>query len=347
VRHILRGAQVQAKLRIGAVNDPAEREADRVADQVMRMPDAALVTKSSVAQGTVQRLCAECEDELQRKAASGSGSARGLVAPAANAAIRSLGGGTPLPASERAFFEPRFGLSFDDVRVHTDAKAAEAAQAVDALAYTVGRDVVFAADQYTPRTSSGRRLLAHELTHAVQQSPSDRSGNEQISLRHSAPTQSVQRQAGTPHRFVAEGVSVVVRQGCEATLGYGTVEAAARTALDQFFNTECIEESRRTRIQRNLTRHGLDIRCAALDDACAEATGYNIPANILTLNTDRTDCITLENSILHEIIHLTRGVYEQTLPFSCEHSCFGTDRGVPPDLCRDIDVSGRRVRGGP
>ncbi|HEY2990878.1 MAG TPA: DUF4157 domain-containing protein [Candidatus Binatia bacterium] len=77
--------------------------------------------------------------------------------------------GQPLDPAARAFFEPRFGHDFGQVRVHTDAKAADSALAVDALAYTVGRDLVFGAGRYAPETAAGRRLLAHELTHSVQQ----------------------------------------------------------------------------------------------------------------------------------------------------------------------------------
>ncbi len=80
--------------------------------------------------------------------------------------------GQPLDAGTRAFMEPRFGYDFSQVRVHTDARAAESARAVNALAYTVGRDVVFGEGQYEPETSEGKRLLAHELTHVVQQSTS-------------------------------------------------------------------------------------------------------------------------------------------------------------------------------
>ena len=76
--------------------------------------------------------------------------------------------GQPLETATRAFFEPRFGHDFSHVRVHTDSKASESARAVNALAYTVGRDVVFEAGQFAPHTNAGRRLMAHELTHVVQ-----------------------------------------------------------------------------------------------------------------------------------------------------------------------------------
>ena len=75
-----------------------------------------------------------------------------------------------MSASERAFFEPRFGVDFDDVRVHSDTRAAHVARSVNARAFTLGRDVVFGAGQYAPGLDGGRRLLAHELTHEVQQS---------------------------------------------------------------------------------------------------------------------------------------------------------------------------------
>jgi hypothetical protein len=80
--------------------------------------------------------------------------------------------GQPLDAATRAFMEPRFGHDFSKVRVHTDAKAAESASAVNADAYTVGRDMVFGSRQYMPGTKMGDLLIAHELTHVVQQSRS-------------------------------------------------------------------------------------------------------------------------------------------------------------------------------
>jgi hypothetical protein len=89
------------------------------------------------------------------------------VPPIVHEVLRSSG--QPLDASTRAFFEPRFAYDFSQVRVHTDTRAAESARAVSALAYTVGREVVFAAGRYTPHTLGGRTLLAHELTHVMQQ----------------------------------------------------------------------------------------------------------------------------------------------------------------------------------
>jgi hypothetical protein len=82
--------------------------------------------------------------------------------------------GAPLDAHARLFFEPRFGFDFSQVRIHTDARAAESARTVNALAYTVGSDIAFAAGQYAPRAASGQRLLAHELAHVAQQTAGTR-----------------------------------------------------------------------------------------------------------------------------------------------------------------------------
>lgn len=113
--------------------------------------------------------CKECkqkrQDMLQRSATNAAPVSE--VPPIVHKVLRSPG--QPLDAQTLAFMEPRFGHDFSGVRVHTDAKAAESARDVNALAYTVGRDVVFGAGQHSPRTSAGRRLMAHELTHVVQQ----------------------------------------------------------------------------------------------------------------------------------------------------------------------------------
>ncbi len=102
---------------------------------------------------------------LQRVASSRAAPAN--VPPAVHAVLRSPG--QPLDASTRAFMEPRFGRDFGSVRVHASGEAADSARAVNALAYTVGRDIVFGAGQFAPATHQGQKLLAHELTHVVQQ----------------------------------------------------------------------------------------------------------------------------------------------------------------------------------
>ena len=160
---------LQTKLRIGAPDDRYEREADRVANEVMRMPepdkDVCVRTKPLISPLVHHRDEKRVEELVQADA--GPRGASVVSAHAATGIATLRGGGRPLPA--RAFFEWRFGRDFSGVRVHTGAQAAEAAQSVNARAFTVGTDVVFGAGEYAPGTSDGRRLLAHELTHVVQQ----------------------------------------------------------------------------------------------------------------------------------------------------------------------------------
>ncbi|TVR83628.1 MAG: DUF4157 domain-containing protein [Rhodospirillales bacterium] len=92
------------------------------------------------------------------------------VPPGAESAVRSLGSGIALPAAERAFFEPRFGRSFAHVRIHDGTQADAAATDLNARAFTLGNHIAFARNQYSPGTAEGRALMAHELTHVVQQS---------------------------------------------------------------------------------------------------------------------------------------------------------------------------------
>jgi hypothetical protein len=133
------------------------------------MPDPDLSLTAASAQ--LSRKCAACEAEenakiLQTKPAGPAKAAAGEAPPIVHEVLRSPG--QPLDQSTRAFFEPRFGHDFSRVRLHTDVKAAQAAQAIGALAYTVGSHIVFG-ETSQPRTPSGNDLLAHELTHVIQQ----------------------------------------------------------------------------------------------------------------------------------------------------------------------------------
>jgi hypothetical protein len=117
--------------------------------------------------GVQRQVEEEEEEELQAKATSGHISESN---PNLEFNIQSLkGGGQPLSENDRTFFEPRFGIDFSQVRMHTDTRAAESARAVNARAFTAGRDVVFGAGKYAPGTSEGRKLMAHEFTHVIQQ----------------------------------------------------------------------------------------------------------------------------------------------------------------------------------
>ena len=162
VQRVVRG--IQAKLKIGQPGDIYEQEADRVADEVMRMPEPKVKRQAEEEKEEEEK---EKEEILQTKEVP---SQIPEVTSEFESRIQSLkDGGQPLPKSARAFFEPRFGQDFSRVRAHTDAQAAETAQTLNARAFTMGHDIVFGAGQYVPGTSEGRRLMAHELTHVMQQ----------------------------------------------------------------------------------------------------------------------------------------------------------------------------------
>ena len=144
--------RIQPKLAIGAADDPLEREADHVADKVMRMP----TKESVVATGAPSKL------------SPGHVSSSGMAAPPIVHEVLGSAGQALDPAT-RNWIEPRLGYDLEQVRIHTGHEAAESARAINARAYTVGSDVVFGSGQYSPSSDSSKRLLAHELAHVIQQ----------------------------------------------------------------------------------------------------------------------------------------------------------------------------------
>ena len=165
----------QPNLSINPPNDIYEQEADAVADKVMRMTDdsAAQTTFFGPPIVPIQRKCThygEEEKKLNRKEAnSGVTNAKASL----ESYVNNLGGsGQSLDDPVRNFYESRLGYDFSNVKVHTDSVAVESAQSINALAYTLGRNIVFNNGQYSPGSDSGKRLLAHELTHVIQQDKS-------------------------------------------------------------------------------------------------------------------------------------------------------------------------------
>jgi len=155
---------LQRKLSIGASNDPLELEADRVADQVMAVPANSTVNAAPL---RIQRYSGQ--------ASEGAGTAP-APAPAPASVDRVLANsGRPLEPTLRQDMESRFGHDFSQVRVHSGGAAEQSARDINANAYTVGNNIVFGADRFRPETNQGRRLVAHELTHVVQQTNSNQS----------------------------------------------------------------------------------------------------------------------------------------------------------------------------
>jgi hypothetical protein len=163
-------------LRIGPVDDPLEREADQIADAVMADRSIAGITGAS--SSAPQRKCAACEAEEEgmiRRKESGVAPTTRNGAEAAVAAVAD--GGMPLTGNQLAYFEPRFGRDLSRVRIHLHPRAHEAANAIQARAYTSGLNIAFAAGEFSPSSTDGRRLIAHELAHVAQQDRMQLGGN--------------------------------------------------------------------------------------------------------------------------------------------------------------------------
>ena len=158
---------VQCRLSVGAPDDPLEEEADNMADKVMRMPEPAFV----------QRKCAHCEEEekvqrrplasfIQKKGDDGGTTTSEAVSQQISA---SRGNGSTLDAGTKSFMESRFDADFSGVTIHTGSTAVQMSRELNAQAFTVGNDIYFNEGRYNPQSESGKHLLAHELTHIVQQ----------------------------------------------------------------------------------------------------------------------------------------------------------------------------------
>jgi len=244
--------RIQAKLTVNEPGDRYEQEADQVADQVMRMtsppqgpaPHIARTTSPSGIPALQRKCgcggtCSNCknggeEAHIQRKQAGDSHDGKplsgsdedGLASEASSGLDQVLRfSGRPLDAEIRSIMEPRFGWDFRNVRVHTNPEAVESAGAVNALAYTVGQNIVFGAGQFAPHTSWGQRLIAHELTHVVQQAPgvpagppSNPSRSPTHPVRHNVPPM-VQRQPAAKPAAVAAPKQAVIEDAQRAATG--------------------------------------------------------------------------------------------------------------------------------
>ncbi len=164
---VVRAGQIQAKLMVGSAYDPAERQADQVAHEVMRQ----LRSGSSTQLDEV----AESEPAVRRAVLAGGVTAPigvdggELDAHLAGTIQSERGRGLPLPGAVLQPFERALGADLSGVRVHNDTRSAELNRAVSAKAFTIGSDIFLGAGQYKPNSADGQELLAHEVTHTIQQ----------------------------------------------------------------------------------------------------------------------------------------------------------------------------------
>jgi hypothetical protein len=174
--HSYTSARIQPKLTISTPGDTHEQEADRLADRVMRMPERSLQRACACGGG-----CARYKNEEQRVQRRSLAStitpfmqakadAGGVASDAiSNRIVATRGSGRALPGGPRKFMEGRFGTDFSNVRIHSGPDAIQMSQELNAQAFTVGSDVYFNSGKYSPESPAGKQLLAHELTHTVQQ----------------------------------------------------------------------------------------------------------------------------------------------------------------------------------
>jgi hypothetical protein len=169
--------RIQAKLQVNEPGDVYEREADAMAERVMQSQPSPAGSSAQPITGllgqSVQRKCAHCEEEekhrkVMRKASTGTGGTS-VSSSFASTLHGSKGGGASLPSGTRSFMEQAFSTDFSRVRIHTNGQAAAMNKHIHANAFTHGNDIYFNEGRYGTESTEGRKLLAHELTHTLQQ----------------------------------------------------------------------------------------------------------------------------------------------------------------------------------
>lgn len=315
---------IQPKLEIGKPDDEYEKEADQVADAVMRISEP-MAHGQSNGNKSIQRKCKECEEKekkkLQRKEEKGS------ISPGSLSLVNEVlnsSSGKPLDPGVSAFMEHRFGYDFSNVRIHDDARSHQSSAGINALAYTHDDNVVFGANQYQPHTERGKKLLAHELTHVMQQKKSKSS----VLQRRVTPSNvSCNRYPRTYPIFKAIGTEQPVRD----------LQAVDDRAIELLTNTINELETARTAIQ-----NGEPIAWPAIGDCIAESLRIRLlidPANRTSWTGNGPRTVGRVIKMLSNLRNVLQGPY---LRYEClSHDCEGPgdDAFVDPGvylvhLCR-------------
>lgn len=324
--------KIQPKLAINPPGDIYEQEADRISEQVELVPEPCACGGG----------CSGCQAKqpnqehlsLQTSRVQGSDTAQIVAPPIVHEVLAAPG--QPLDSSTRHFMERRFGYDFSQVRIHTDARAAASAQSVNALAYTSGTDVVFGATQFSPTTTQGRKLLAHELAHVVQQGQVTSSVSVQ---RQVAPAQPASKQiypgasCDVEQRRKVEPAVSKANQWLSTTLagldaflsGAKTKQAqAAGAALNKHFHSTAPAvvtyiKNRLTTVRSDIFgRQNLRINCPPANDAVCNqtSTGTELAA-VVSENQDelsfcgrffKRDEADRASTIVHEFAHAQLGL---------------------------------------
>ncbi len=245
VQRLLGSTGIQAKLRVNPPNDVYEQEADRVADVVTRgvMSQTQRQAEEEEEEAQAKSILQRQEEEELEAMPKPVGSEQWVVSDDVEARINNeRGGGQPLNESVRESLELQFDRDFSNVRVHTDAEAQELSQELGATAFTTGRDIFFREGTYQPESESGKWLLAHELTHVVQQNEAGvrRQKLDREELAQAEPVrrqdEGEQAEEGTLPEYVAEPEEEVEKGPDDrhkfdgARLGSSTSSAGTATA---------------------------------------------------------------------------------------------------------------------
>ena len=304
---------LQAKLKVNEPGDIYEREADRIADQLMTTPAHSAVSSEPP---LIQRF---------------AGKATGQVAAAPASVDQALASpGRPLDPALRQDMEQRFGYGFSRVRVHSGTAAEQSARDVNARAYTVGHKMVFGAGQPALGSREGQKLLAHELTHVVQQSTASALPVVQRQAGGGAPAGGAP--AGPAPAGGAPALSVKYNGCGRAPYTQAVVEAAALAAYNRVASGNCVNSQElKNEILSEFANLTIDCEQGGGSSPCGMAWRFlshtvNIYPKALT-----PACGPLESTILHEAVHLTelRLIEHGGLADACEAACFGWGRGDP------------------
>ena len=179
---------VQPKLKVGQPDDKYEQEADSMADKVMQGSEPAPAksnSQQSVKGNGIIRKASLPEEKIQKQEKESNetdGNMGKEVGPATTAKIvNNMSGGQPLPKDTKNFMEPRFGADFSNVRIHNDKESSNLNAQINAKAFTYKDHIFFSGEHYNPTSNAGKKLIAHELTHVVQQSPTGSLKRKKIS----------------------------------------------------------------------------------------------------------------------------------------------------------------------
>jgi hypothetical protein len=273
--------------------------------------------------------CAECKEkekasDLQRKGVAGAHRVPG-VSLIVHDVLRSAG--RPLDRSTREFMEPRFGHDFSAVRVHTDEKADRSARAVNALAYTAGRDIVFGAGHYRPGTSDGQRLLAHELAHIVQQSGASTAGPSEIGATNS------------PAEHEAERAAAAVTSGASPHI-QSSIQGSANGVIRRYAHEDCTEDDLKTHIwpsdyiARQMTKKAIRVMTASPVDPSVTPL---LSKYFMTATPSAAAILKVFDKI---DVEYTANDYK----YECEDDCSGQKLGYVYGIWTDIHLCMNHLR---